>query len=255
MRYSTNELGDVISVVEDDGIERPVDPSSWGWLRRRGVNDPGEHRRSIASLAWLPGFTLGPPEDVDAFVPGPKARGAWRAWRAGAAPPAAVESSGGTRAFFDRVSEAAGAVAGWLPVRDLVDGTTAMTIWDFVVGRAHMVSYAPPGDQPPGSARVYVLDDGVAVKVGVTWGAVATRVRALQTGNPRPIVVMAEIAGADESVEMAIHDALRSANVSGEWFDRRTVIEQVTAAGGVRPWLRCFPAVGDLPVHVHPPYR
>lgn len=107
--YVTNQLGDVVQQTDERGIEVAVDPSSWGWLKAGGANDPGELRRPVGSLVWMPGFTVAE-QKAAAFVPGPRSRGQWQKWAPRAAPPAAVESAGGTRAYFDRLSEAAGVV-------------------------------------------------------------------------------------------------------------------------------------------------
>lgn len=255
MRYETNELGDVVKVVHDDGRVENVDPSTWGWLKKRGKNDPSERRRSVASLVWLPGFDVSTTDASEHYEPGPKPTGRGASWRPGAAPPVVVESDGGTRALFDRVSEAAAHVAESLPRRALVDGETTMTIWDHISALQHRVTYRLPGEQDPDKARVYVLDDGFAFKVGITSSPVAVRVQALQTGNPRRISVVAEIANADPGVESAIHDELHAANISGEWFDRAKVIDRIHAAGSVKAWLQKVPAVKGLPITVHAPYR
>lgn len=252
--YMTNQLGDVVQLMNGGETAVAVDPSTWGWLKDGGANDPGELRRSVGSLTWMPGFSV-TEQPTDTFIPGPSSTGRWRQWSPGTAPPAAVESVGGTRAYFNRLSEAAGYAALSLTKRRVADGATSMTIWDFVGGREFTVTYAPPGSVTAGTGRVYLVDDGTAVKVGITYGAVASRMRELQTGNPRLIGIMAEIPGATEATELALHETLAEANVSGEWFDRRVVVEQVTAHGSVEAWLRSLGVIGDLEVHVHPPYR
>lgn len=254
----TNHLGDVVEIRQTDGTVRSVDPSTWGWLRADGANDPGERRRPVGSLIWLPGFTLSEGEEIQSFVPGPKLPGSWMEWRPGHAPAAAVETSdagGGTRAYFDRISDAAGHVADALPRRRRTNRAPRMELWDFVAGRLYRVAYKPTGTAKANAGRVYLLDDGVAVKVGFTTGPVAVRVNDLQTGNPRPISVMAEIVGATVETELALHDELSEANVSGEWFARQAVVDRIWTAGSVEQWLRTCRGVGRRRIDVHPPYR
>ena len=102
---------------------------------------------------------------------------------------------------------------------------------------------------------MYILDDGVAFKVGYTGGTVAIRIQGLQTGNPRQIMVVAELANATEETEDALHAALNDWNVRGEWFDRASVVAQITAAGSVKDWLDTLPGVNARYVPIHPPYR
>lgn len=129
-----------------------------------------------------------------------------------------------------------------------------MTIWDFVGGRSHEVTYSAPGPLVRGTGRVYVIEDGIAVKVGFTSGAVAARIKDLQTGNPRRISVIAEIANATEETEAALHRALNTWHVSGEWFARDAVVDQIAVAGSAHAWLESVPGLNGLPIIVHPPY-
>lgn len=65
---------------------------------------------------------------------------------------------------------------------------------------------------------VYFISDGTAVKVGTTRRDIESRLRALQTGNPRTLRLLAAIPGG-EVVEKRIHTALDAHRLSGEWFD------------------------------------
>lgn len=255
VQYQVNVLGDVFQTIDDAGNRRAVDPSAWGWLKSGGRNDPAELRRSVESLRNLPGFEV---EKLDghSFVPGTRTpRSAWLAWEDGSAPPAAVESDRGTRAYFNRLSEAAGHVGHKLANRARGEREPVMTIWDFVGGRCFDVTYSRPTEPAAGTGTVYVVDDGVAFKVGYTGGTVAVRIQDLQTGNPRRIMAVAEIANATEETEAALHAELNDLNVSGEWFDRGPLIDRITAAGSVKDWLATLPAVNPRHATVHPPYR
>ena len=151
--------------------------------------------------------------------------------------------------------EAAGHVGLYLANRATGGREPVMTIWDFVGARQFDVTYRRPSKPAAGTGTVYILDDGVAFKVGYTGGTVAVRVQGLQTGNPRRIMTVAEIANATEDTEAALHAALNDWNVSGEWFDRGPVVDQITAAGSVKDWLATLPGVNPRHVTVHPPYR
>lgn len=250
--YATNALGDVHLATDPDGTVRAINPFEWGWLTAGGANDPAEGRRSVDSLAELPGFKVTPDEHLT-FVPGSKSSDhSWEAWSAGTAPPAAVESIGGTRAYFNRLSEASGYVADALAGRREPD---MMYIYDFVGGLLHTVEFVPPV-ATTGSGIVYLLDDGHGIKVGWTTGPVAARLNALQTGNSRRIGVLAEIRNAENALESHLHDVLGEWNIGGEWFARSPLLRRITASGSVESWLRDLigPNRG-LDVVVHPPYR
>ncbi len=161
----------------------------------------------------------------------------------------------GTLGYFSRLSEAAGHVGLTLANRARGQRVPVMTIWDFVGGRRFDVTYRRPADSAPGKGTVYILDDGIAFKVGYTSGTVAVRIQGMQTGNPRRIMTVAEIANATEDTEAALHVALNDWNVSGEWFDRGPVVAQITAAGSVKDWLATLPGVNPRHVTIHPPYR
>jgi hypothetical protein len=44
--FLTNELGDVYA-VEEDGVQRPIDPDSWGWINAGGKHD---HPNGVGQL-------------------------------------------------------------------------------------------------------------------------------------------------------------------------------------------------------------
>lgn len=68
---------------------------------------------------------------------------------------------------------------------------------------------------------VYVVTDGTACKVGITDNF-ATRLVALQNGNPRRIVlyefVRATSMAAAQRAEQATHRTLAAVRLHGEWF-------------------------------------
>jgi hypothetical protein len=57
------------------------------------------------------------------------------------------------------------------------------------------------------------------VKIGFTGGRVADRARALQTGNPIPLLVLAEMEGSLR-LERRLHEMFDGDRVGGEWFKR-----------------------------------
>ena len=153
-RVEVNQLGDVTALVDEDGVRRAIDSSMWGWLRPGGANDP-EFRRSVASLEDLPGCSVKAPGALErSFIPGPKTGGSWMAWTDGHAPPAAVESEGGTRAYFNRLSEAAGNASIGAPKRARAGTTSIMYVYDFVRGEFQEVRYLAPASPRPGTGTV-----------------------------------------------------------------------------------------------------
>ncbi len=245
-----NALGDVVARMTD-GVEVSLDPDEWGWLGKGGKNRPGK-RRAISHLEALPGFTVaitpGP-----RFEPGPKLRRnpGWRKWAAGSAPAAAALSKageGGTRAMFDRLSDALGLVAHELPRNP---DRAPFHVYDFVGGQFIEVGFNPPPPLPTGQGTVYLLDDGAGVKIGYTGGSVASRVGSLQTGNPRRISVLAEVRPADEAVEAHLHRSFARYALIGEWFSRAGLLERAASAGGLKQMLAgCLPN-GDWTIVVH----
>ena len=73
---------------------------------------------------------------------------------------------------------------------------------------------------------VYIISDGDFIKIGKTRGGVERRFREIQTGNPRPLKVMAIIhdeSWRDESVEKKLHKRFSYCRVAGEWFPHNHV--------------------------------
>jgi len=97
----------------------------------------------------------------------------------------------GTLAYFDRLTDALGTVAKRLPAEP---GRSPMVVYDFVQGRRIAITFTPTLN-PPGNGNVYVIDDGVAFKIGWTLGEPTNRIRGLQTGNSRPLTCVALISG------------------------------------------------------------
>lgn len=249
--FSLNAMGDVFQTA--DG--HPVDPDEWGWVQVGGRKDRAELRRPLESIFELPGFRVEVAEGPRS-TPGPRVRGSTlERPREGHAPPAVLESRGGvdgTRAYFNRLSDAVGKA----PVRLLADPTASpMLVHDLVAGRQIRIHYEPRIEPVSSAGTVYVIEDGFGVKIGHTTGAVARRISDLQTGNPRPISPIAEIADASPVVEEALHASLSAWSLRGEWFDRPKLMAQASAVGGVDPWLRSLLGVGDWKVTVHSPYR
>jgi T5orf172 domain len=81
---------------------------------------------------------------------------------------------------------------------------------------------------PGAAATVYAIWDGEAVKIGNCRGHPATRMADLQTGNPRPLILLA---WTTTLTERQAHTKLRSEHFRGEWF---RLSEKVLAE--VRTW-------------------
>ena len=255
-RFVFNELDDVIA-LEVGGERVPVNPSDWGWFNESANTDIVEQRRSLAAMIAGPGFSI-LESPAPMFVPGPRPSRSqkWQQWKDGAAPAAAVESKGGsgegTLAYHNRLSEAIGNVVVRLPVRP---ERGPMVIWDFVRGRRFDVTYSPPAPTLAGRGTVYLLDDGFGIKIGYTSGSVAKRIGELQTGNPRRILTLAEIANVDVNVEVHLQEVASAWNVGGEWYDQQQLVLAAVGAGGFGHWLRSVMPAGEWTIRVHPPYR
>lgn len=205
MGYRVDAAGDVYARDRDGGVRSDeVDPDAWGW-GSPAHRIPAEQRATLDELAALPGFTV-EVVPIPRVVPGPRPdRSTWPHWTDGAAPPASYESAGGANGHFSRLSEALGYVAGSLPANP---ASSPYVVHDLVGGRRIEVGYTPPPVGPGGEGVVYVVDDGVAIKVGHTVGPPAVRIKGLQTGNPRLIVTLATIAAASPAVEAHLHRRL-----------------------------------------------
>jgi hypothetical protein len=259
--FVRNALGDIVA-ERIDGHEVSVDVSTWGWLKpaNRYVDDEAvdDERRTLAQLGALPGMSVDRSAipDHERRVPGAKGAGTYDNWPDGAAPPAAVLSRGdlnGTLAYANRLSEAVAIVWNELPKRP---DRSPMLIRDYVAGVAHSVTFVPTDGLGDGVDKVYFLDDGHSIKIGTTTRRTSTRVGQLQTGNPRPILVLAEIVGAGENVEVDLHRQLAGLRGSGEWFDREGILDAIDGAGGFEPWLRGLLNDSGLRIEVHePPVR
>jgi hypothetical protein len=249
--YKVNAMGDVYATL--DGT--PVDPDDWGWVNQAGRNDHAELRRSLESVVELPGFTVDETA-IPRVAPGPKVRGSnLERPVEGNAPPAVVESKDGvdgTRANYNRLSDAVGAAVDRLLRRP---DSSPMVVHDLVGGRRIRVSYTPTLQAGPGLGSVYVIEDGFGIKVGHTTGPVAKRIAGMQTGNPRPISVIAEIHGASTAVEAHLHNKLAQWSLTGEWFDRAKLMAMAVGHGGIEAWLRSLLDGDTRPITVHAPYR
>jgi hypothetical protein len=78
--------------------------------------------------------------------------------------------------------------------------------------------YRREGGQARGDGEIYVItDDAGHCKIG--WAKVSeSRLRILQTGNPRTLRLLAVWSGTHDD-ERRLHHALRRHRVRGEWFD------------------------------------
>lgn len=96
-----------------------------------------------------------------------------------------------------------------------------------------------------------MLDDGDAFKVGHTTTDVALRIQGLQTGNPRTLRPVATIAYASDGVEAELHKALEPWHVSGEWYAREPIRQNVERAGGWEPYLRSLLAPDNWNITIY----
>lgn len=93
--------------------------------------------------------------------------------------------------------------------------------WEIALG-LEMPKYPPP-EYRPHISDVYVMTAGEAVKVGISRN-VASRARALQTGNEKDVRIFWAVTmnkGFAEETERAVHAELRKlagAAATGEWF-------------------------------------
>lgn len=260
MNAASVSVGEVETSPAGD-IVGPVDPLSFGWTSDNARAAVGEDRRDLATLEQLPGFSVavGP---YESFVPGPKrGRPRWRGWASGHAPPAAVMSqhgyehpSGvavGTLAYFDRLSDALGTVAKRLPAEPK---RSPMVVYDFVQGRRIEIDFTPIVN-PPGEGNVYVVDDGVALKIGWTMGEPASRIRGLQTGNPRELRCVALVTGVTPEAERLLHrhfDAM-NLNLVGEWYERRPILDAAADHGDLARYLDSVLPTGSHVVELRSP--
>lgn len=198
--YLTNDAGDIWAEELPDGSRREVDPSVWGWHGAQ-AEDPAEDRRTLGAVRSLPGFSV----EVTAgsrFIPGPRPDRS-KEWVDGAAPPTHAESRdgvGGTRAYLDRLSDGLGRSVKALTSRP---DRSPFLVHDHVGGRVLRVSFAPPPPGPGGDGKVYLVSDGLGIKIGFTTSSVASRIAGLQTGNPRLIEPLATVNGVTDAVESA----------------------------------------------------
>ena len=65
----------------------------------------------------------------------------------------------------------------------------------------------------------YALYDGQAIKIGKCNGHPLVRLRCLQTGNSRPLELVAYTRGDGGNGEARVHRRLRRHKLRGEWFE------------------------------------
>lgn len=71
-------------------------------------------------------------------------------------------------------------------------------------------------EQQRSTTKVYFVTDGEFVKIGRTNGSERKRRAGYQTGNPKPLTLLAVIPNASEA---ALHAMFASNRVRGEWFE------------------------------------
>lgn len=81
---------------------------------------------------------------------------------------------------------------------------------------------------------VYFVADGELVKIGWTKKTAAERMVNLQSGNPRPLVLVATMPG-NLAVEEALHDHFADFRVTGEWFRTEPLLVEFMDALNARP--------------------
>lgn len=247
VQYVTNALGDVYARVVD-GREERVNPDDWNW----GTGQ-AEKRRSVEEIQGLPYFTV-TVEDGPSILPGPKPKRPKALFQSdpGAAPPARAKSNGGASGKYSRLSDALGYAVWTLPRNPQ---SNPFRVDDLVAGRLIVIDYSPPPPPPEGKGLVYIVEDGLGIKIGYTAGPAASRVADLQTGNPRLISVIATISGASDIVELHLHNEFAQWNVRGEWFDRSSVLALAREEGGWKELIQTRLPPGAWQIAVFPPYR
>lgn len=78
----------------------------------------------------------------------------------------------------------------------------------------------PARRRPKPQPAVYFIQEGAdgPVKIGVGMGGCFDRLSALQTGNPRALVLRGTVPGGRE-LEAALHEHFAAHLVRGEWFE------------------------------------
>lgn len=88
-----------------------------------------------------------------------------------------------------------------------------------VAGYKESVILSAEESKAPKKGYVYIVTDGEYVKIGMAKD-VGERVRSLQTGNAREIILLQTIQTDDmERVEKSLHAWYAGKAVNGEWFD------------------------------------
>lgn len=251
--FRTDSSGDVFEQLID-GQWQPFNPERFGWATPRHRLG-ADLRRSVDQLSALPGFVV-TESPGDQLVPGPRPSRSilWGKWTNGEAPPAAAQSRAGNRgtlSYMDRLSDAFGLVASWLPIKP---ERSPFVVNDFVNGRVFEISFTPAPLSPSGDGVVYLLDDGDAFKIGHTRSHVAARISGLQTGNPRVIRAVATIGPANESVESELHTRLGQWALRGEWFKRDGILAEVVRVGSWEQFLRETLDGANWDIHIYAPY-
>lgn len=249
--YLTDAMGDLYAKTID-GRAEPVDPDVWGW-----PSDSSDYRCTLEQVQLLPGFTVSVKSDpAICRRPGPRLRrppgSGLLDWRDGAAPPAIVVSKLGASSYCARLSGAVGWAASALPRNP---GSSPFQVWDLLRGRHMVIDYVPIV-APGGVGCVYVVEDGLGVKIGHTTKDPALRIAALQTGNPRLLSTIAIIVHADVNVEAYLHKKLAKWKMQGEWFDRNHLVGLASRHRGWKELLLDLlpPADVEWEVTVLPPH-
>ena len=82
---------------------------------------------------------------------------------------------------------------------------------------------------------IYFISDGEFIKIGYTDRDVESRLKSLQTGNPKKLVLLGQMDG-NESKEAELHEQFKALRANGEWFKSSSVlIRYIKSIGGVAP--------------------
>lgn len=153
----------------------------------------------------------------------------------------------GTASRWDRMSDALGYAVWSLPRNPQ---SNPFHVWDLVAGRLVEISYAPLAARP-GTGTVYVVEDGIGVKVGHTDGPPPKRIAELQVGNPRTIVPVALVLNASEEIEAWLQTAFSRWALRGEWFERGAMTMKAREFGGWENLLRHHLPAGDWDIRTY----
>ena len=80
---------------------------------------------------------------------------------------------------------------------------------------------------------IYFISDGEFIKIGYTDRDVESRLKSLQTGNPKKLVLLGQMDG-NESKEADLHEQFKALRAHGEWFKSSSVLTRyIQSVGGM----------------------